>query len=304
MTKSEILQSIQLRQSTIKDFLICTQLFRFKHLEKLQPAFRNPAALHGSILHKLIYLIHRDKWNLNVRHYYRDIFWKLEFDDEPESNIPVRWENREKELSLFEDNAVEILDGYRKKPENRDCVVWYSEQPFQVKIAGHLFTGTIDQIRKNVDGTLELIDFKSGKQMPGRTAIYNDWQLALYSYAAKYGEFDVDGRLYKPRLALEQTSIYSLRAHEIRKRTTSNGPAGSEKSDPLIRLKADKIDFSIFRNQVRNLLKAMLKDWHYPNPNSCSFCQYTGYCLSRSNELPASLVNEANERLEAAALAS
>jgi CRISPR/Cas system-associated exonuclease Cas4 (RecB family) len=300
MTKNEILQTIQLRQSTIKDFLACPLMFRFRHLDKVPPEFRNPAALHGSTLHKLLYLIHLDKWNLDVTRYYRDIF--EEFENGVEHKIPVRWENRVKELAASEENAVEILDGYRRKPENRDCLVLYSEQLFRVRIAGHIFTGTIDQIRKNQDDSLELIDFKSGKQQPNPTALKNDWQLALYSYAARHGEFDIAGKAFKPKISLDYASIYFLRGHEIRKKASSNGPAGLEKSDPLLRLNGDQMNTGVFKDQTSQLLKSMLKDWHYPNPTHCNMCQYTGYCLNRSKELPKSLVKEARQRLLETAL--
>ena len=302
MTKNEILQTIQLRQSTIKDFLACPLMFRFKHLEKIPPEFRNTGALYGSTIHKLLYLIHKDKWNLDVKQYHRDIFEEFEFKNGAESNIPVRWESREKELLAHEDNAVEIIDGYRRKPENRDCLVIYSEQPFRVRIAGYMFTGTIDQIRRNQDESLELIDFKSGKQTPNPIALKNDWQLALYSYATSHGEFDVADMAFRPRLALDYSSIYFLRGHEIRKKTSSNGPAGMEKSDPLLRLNGDQINSQVFREQISQLLKAMLKDWHYPNPNHCHICQYTNYCLNRSHELPKSMIAEARQRLKEAAL--
>jgi RecB family exonuclease len=298
MTKGEILQSIQLRQSTIKDFLACPLMFRFRHIEKLPPESRNTGALHGSTIHKLLYLIHEDKWNLDAKLYYRDIFEEFEFANGAESNIPVRWENRDKELAVLEDNAVEIINGYRRKTENRDCLVIYAEQSFRVRIAGYTFTGTIDQIRRNPDCSIELIDFKSGKQQPNPVSLKNDWQLALYSYAARYGEFDIADKTFSPRLAPDYSSIYFLRGHEIRKKASSNGPAGSEKGDPLLRVRLDSQNQRQFREQIRRLLNAMLKDWHYPNPTHCNMCQYTGYCLNSSKELPKSLIVEARQRLK------
>jgi RecB family exonuclease len=297
MTKSEILESIQLRQSTVKDFINCSLMFRFRHLDKIPPEYRNPAALHGSTLHKLIYLIHQDKWNLDVKRYYREIFEEFEFGNGSESQIPVRWENRAKDLTAFEENAVEIIAGYQNKPENHDCLVLYSEQPFRVRIAGHTFTGTIDQVRKNSDNTLELIDFKSGKQQPCKTALRNDWQLSLYSYALHHGEFEIAGEWFKPELIANYASIYFLRAHEIRKKASSLGPVGAEKGDPLLRVKPDTRNHRQFREQIKRLLNAILKDWHFPNPSHCHICQYTGHCLSRHQELPKKLITQAKQRL-------
>jgi RecB family exonuclease len=304
MTKNEILQSIQLRQSTIKDYLNCPLMFRFKHLDKISPEYRNTGALHGSTLHKLLYIIHLDKWNLDVTRYYRDIFEFFEIENGNESLVPVKWENREKELAAFEENAIEILDGYRNRSDNREALILYSEQTFRVKIAGYIFTGTIDQVRENPDTSIELIDFKSGKQQPSPVAIHNDWQLSLYQYALEHGEFEISGEWFFPDIKADYSSIYFLRNHEIRKRSSSNGPAGTEKGEPLMRSQRDDQQLRMFKSQIRRLLNSMLKDWHYPNTNHCHICQYTNHCVNRHNELPTKLATEARKRLKEVELVS
>ncbi len=296
MTKSEILKSIELRQSTIKDYLNCPLMFRFRHIDKIKPEHRHPAALHGSTLHKLIYMIHESKWDLKVVEHYREIFEEFEFNEN--SDIPVRWNDREKELAAFEANAVEILDGYRNSKENREAQVLYSEQKFRVKIGGNLFTGTIDQVRKNQDDSIELIDFKSSKQRPALASVQQDWQLNLYAYALKYGEFLTQDKWIKPKLHPDYCSVYFLRAHEIRKRTTSNGSAGEEKGDPFVRIRKSEDELKAFRTQMKNLLKSMLKDWHYPNPNHCNICSYTAHCRERNDNLSSELASEALKQIE------
>lgn len=298
MKKREILQTIQLRQSTIKDYLNCPLMFRFKHLDRIPAEFRNPAALHGSTLHKLLYLIHESKWNMQVSNYYRPIFEEFEHNQGFESNIPLRWEERDKELAVFEQNAIEILDGYRRKSENREAVILYAEQPFRVKLAGQIFTGTIDQVRKNTDGSIELLDYKSGKQLPSIIALQNDWQLSLYQHALHYGEFEIAGNWSKPHLKADYSSIYFLRAHEIRKKSSPSGPVGSEKGDPLIRTKRTPDDLRRFKKQMGNLLKALLRDSYFPNPNHCHMCHYADHCLDRSPALPANLIIKAKQRLK------
>jgi len=298
MRKQEILQSIQLRQSTLKDYLNCPLMFRFRHLDKVPPEHRNPAALHGSVLHQLLYMIHEEKWNMNVSHYYRDAFETYEHANGAESSIPLKWKDRDKELSAFEANAIEILDNYRKKEYNREAIILYAECKFRVKIVGHIFTGTIDQVRRNTDNTTEMLDFKSGKQQPSEMALHNDWQLSLYLYALKYGKLLVGDEWIKPNLHPDYCSIYFLRAHEIRKRTTSNGKIGEEKGEPLLRTIRGSIELRAFRAQIRNLLKSMLKDWHYPNPNHCYICSYAEHCKNHNNELPRRTITKARQRLK------
>ena len=299
MRKSEIAKAIELRQSTIKDFLLCPLMFKYRHIDKLKPSFRNPAALHGSTLHKLIEWIHTLNWNLNVAEFYREVYAYFEFMKAEEKDIPVFWKsNRELELSEYEQNAVEILDGYRKRPENQNAKVLYSETEFRVRIAGYMFTGTIDQVRENEDGSTELIDYKTGKQMPSVAFLHNDWQLNIYLYALKFGQLKVNDQWIKPNLLPTYSSWYFLRSHEIRKRTTVNGSAGEEKGTALIRTHKGMPELKQFRQDLSNLLKIMLKPWHYPNPNSCGFCAYAEMCIKRNKDLSADLVKEARRLID------
>jgi RecB family exonuclease len=298
MTKSEIANTIELRQSTIKDFLLCPMMFKYRHIEKLKPSFRNPAALHGSTLHKLIEWIHTINWNLDVSKFYQEVFAYFEYCKPDEKDIPVFWKDRSSELASYEANAIEILDGYRRRPENQNAKVIYSETEFRVKIASYTFTGTIDQVRENEDGTTELIDFKSGKNMPSVAYLHNDWQLNMYLYALKFGELKINEQWIKPNLLPTYSSWYFLRGHEIRKRSTVNGSAGEEKGNALIRTQKGMPELKQFRRDLSNLLKIMLKNWHYPNPNACSFCSYAEVCIKRHKDIPAELVQEAKELLK------
>ena len=299
MKKSEIVKSIELRQSTIKDYLLCPLMFKYRHIEKLKPSFRNPAALHGSTLHKLIEWIHTVNWNLDVSKFYNEVYSYFEFCKQEEKDIPVFWKtNREMELSAYEKNAIEILDGYRKRPENQHAKVLYSETIFRVKIAGYMFTGTIDQVRENEDGTVELLDFKSGKQAPSVAFLHNDWQLSLYLYAIRFGELKVNNEWVKPKLMPTYSSWYFLRGHEIRKRTTVNGKVGEQKGNALIRTQKGLPELKQFRSDLSNLLKSLLKNWYYPNPNECSFCSYSEMCIKRHQNIPADLVEEAKKLLK------
>ncbi len=299
MRKNEIVKTIELRQSTIKDYLLCPLMFKYRHIEKLKPSFRNPAALHGSSLHKLLEWLHTVNWDLDVSKFYKEVFSYFEFCKPEECDIPVFWKNgRESELAAYEKNAIEILNGYRKRPENQQAKVLYSETKFRVKIAGYLFTGTIDQVRENADGTIELIDFKSGKNMPSVAFLHNDWQLNLYLYAIRFGELKVNNEWIRPKLHPTFSSWYFLRGHEIRKRNTVNGKVGEEKGIALIRTQKGMPELKQFRLDLSNLLKSMLKSWHFPNPNACSFCSYSEICIKRHQDISSKLVQEAKELLK------
>ena len=291
MTKNEILNSIELRQSTIKDFLNCPLMFRFKHLEQIPENFRHSAALHGIALHKIIHRLHIEDWDLPLKEAYIEAL----NDAIEESNIEIRWkETQEKYL----ENALEILNGYKANPINRTFEILYSEVKFRVKIHGHLFTGTIDQVRRDNKGKLELLDLKSAKQRPNNSFLLNDWQLRLYSYALAYGEVQqANGLWVKPQIFVDYASWYFLRAHEIRKRTTVNGKVGEEKGIPLYRTDRSLEDLKLFKMELKYLLNSMLRDWHYCRPDFCVMCHYTHYCKNRG-EAAYDLSEEEREQIK------
>ena len=275
MTKSEILQTIELRQSSIKDYLNCPMMFRFKHIEQIPETFRCSAALHGTALHKVIHRLHTEDWNLPLRKAYMEALEEAV----AESDVEVRWKETPEKYC---DNAIEILRGYRENPVNSEVEILFSEVPFRVKIHSNMFTGTIDQVRRNSDGTIELVDLKSNKQRPSISYLLNDWQLRLYSYALAFGEIQqANGLWVKPQLHVNFASWIFLRGYEIRKRTTANGKAGEQKGEPIIRTKRTSEDLKLFKLELKALLNSMLRDWHYPNPNFCIMCHYQSYCNSR-----------------------
>jgi len=297
MTKQEILDTIELRQSTLKTWLSCPLMYKFRHIDKLEPSFRYPGTVHGSALHLVLSWLHAGEWKGDLRALYtKALNYYLYASDE--EHIPVRWERDiATELEALKVNAVEILENYRSKAYNQDALVLFSEVQFRVKILGYLFTGTIDQVRKNPDGTVELIDFKSSKMRPNQYAIPNDLQLTLYGYACKFGELLVDGIWVKPNMLVDSVGIYFLRAHEVYKRKTGNSNVGDEKGDPFFRTTKSIQDLRAFRHEIRSQLSAMVKPWYYPNTASCAFCSYTAHCLGRNDNLPTDQAEEAQELL-------
>ena len=278
--KAEILSRIELRQSTIKDWLSCPLMFRFRHVLKLDPSYRSLAAIHGSVLHLCIHRLHMSGFDLDIGLLYSQA---LEQVLELESQIPIRWKKGvEEDRLIMKTHAEEILKGYVNHEQNRTSTLMYSEVKFRVRVNGILLTGTIDQVRRNMDRSLELIDLKSGMQRPLKHALKRDWQLNLYAYALRYGEIFIQGTWVRIRMKVHKTSIYFLRAHEIYKRDGKYGKKGSQKGQPWISVEKPSWELIQFKQELRNIIKMMTKDWAIPNTSSCGFCAYRDHCDDRS----------------------
>ena len=303
-TKAEILETIELRQSTLKTWLSCPLMYKFRHIDKLEPAFRYPATIHGSALHLVLKQLHEGEWNGDLQSLYTKALNHYLYASD-ESHIPVRWKgDMHKEIEKLKNNAVEILENYRSKDYNKNAVVLFSEVQFRVKILGYEFTGTIDQVRLNPDNSVELLDFKSSAQRPNHYAIPNDIQLTLYAYALKYGGLLVDGIWVKPNMLVDSVGIYFLRAHEVYKRKVPGKEVGDEKGDPFISTTKSIQDLRAFRGEIRAQLSAMVKPWYYPNTASCAFCSYATHCISRNDNVPVKDADMAHELLAELNMAS
>jgi len=298
MTRSEIRSQIRLRQSSIKDFMLCPKLFEYRHLERVEAKTRSAKTLNGSVLHKLLYDLHNEDWDMDVESAYLKAFAYYEYESD-ESHIPVRfYKSREEDLKAFTATAVEIVDGYRRRPENELSTMLFQEVQFRVKIRSELYEGTIDGLRQLPDGKIELFDYKSNAIRPNVHAVAADIQLNLYTYAARFGEFKVGDEWIKPHILADYSSIYYLPNHRIRKRSSPLGQKGEEFGSPLIRTSKSIEDLRAFRKEVSNILKSMLKPWYYKNnSHACVFCQYTDLCQSQNPVVTDRAASKANEML-------
>ena len=311
MTKQEILDTIELRQSTLKTFLSCSLMYSYIHIHKLEPEFRYAATIHGSALHLVLKWLHEGEWDGNLELLYTKALNHYLYASS-ESHIPVRWKkDKQSDIVNLTRNAVEILTNYREKEYNKRAVVLFNEAKFKVKVLGYEFTGTIDQVRKNPDGSIELIDFKSSAQRPNMYAVKNDLQLTLYSYAIRHGSLLIDDIWVKPNILVDSVGIYFLRAHEVYKRKVPGKQIGDEKGDPFIRTTKDMQALRAFRHEVRSLLSGMLKpakhngeSIYFANTVSCSFCAYKSHCEARNSEVPKKDADMAHELLAELNMAS
>ncbi|MBT3631607.1 MAG: hypothetical protein HN995_00035 [Candidatus Marinimicrobia bacterium] len=299
MTKSEIRSRIQLRQSSLKDYLLCPKLFEYRHLKGIEAKTRSAKTLNGSALHLLMFWLHHGEWDMDVENMYPKAFAHYEYSSD-ESHIPVRFtKDRETDIKAFTATATEIVDGYRRRPENKLSRMLYQEVEFRVTILSETFTGTIDGLRELPDGKIELFDYKSNAIRPNVHAVAADIQLNLYSYAAMWGEFKVGvDEWIKPHILPDYSSIYYLPAHKIRKRNSPQGEKGQEMSYPLIRTSKSIEDLRAFRKEVSNILKSLLKPWYFKNnSHACVFCQYTDLCQSQNPLVTDRIASRANDLL-------
>jgi len=276
---------MQLRQSLVNQFLFCPKSFELERLQNCRPGYRSHAALNGSVVHELLHLLHNGHWGLNPASKYDEVIHQMEFEG-PEHLIPVDWNNREVEVEKYRDMAVEIINNYRQKPYNREARVILSEVQFTVKIGRVAFTGTVDQIRENPDGLLELIDYKTSQRVPPEAALVGSYQLILYSLAMLYGTFHSPQGPVQFLQLPDHATWYHLRNHIPYRRKTTVGNRvflkGDEKpGDPRHRISITPDMIAAFRKDVAKIARA-IKEGIFPRvatTANCSLCKFSKACM-------------------------
>ena len=299
----------QLRQSLLNQYLFCPKSFQLEQIQGVHPVYQSHAALNGSVIHELLHRMHTGHWNLNPEWMYDEVLHQLEFEG-PEQPIPVDWSNRDDQVSRYREDAVEIISNYRLKPYNQEARIILSETPFTVKIGRVEFIGTVDQIRKNPDGKLELIDFKSSARIPPEAALSSSYQLILYSLAMLYGNFHTPQGLIQFLQLPDHATWYHLRNHIPYKRKTTVGDQvfqkGDEKpGDPRYRISITPDMIAAFRKDAGKIARA-INEGIFPRVAStatCSLCKFSKACMqdkesdALSNRQQAEL-NELTQQLE------
>ena len=84
----------------------------------------------------------------------------------------------------YRDRGVAALVRYHERHRESTARPVWLERPFTIKIGAHQLRGRIDRVDRYPDGSLELIDYKTG-QPKSEPELANDVQIPLYRIAAR-----------------------------------------------------------------------------------------------------------------------
>lgn len=94
------------------------------------------------------------------------------------------YENQEQEQAYFR-KGQEILTEFYRLHAADYRMPFTRERSFNLTINGINFAGVIDKVEKLPEGTLEVIDYKSGDEPPDRQRMKKDLQLSIYHLAVE-----------------------------------------------------------------------------------------------------------------------
>lgn len=107
------------------------------------------------------------------------------------------WYKSARQKAEYFEKGRAVLRAFYKSQENGWIIPEFLESFFKIRIGGHLLSGRIDRVDRLPDGTLEIIDYKTGKSKEKLTAADKE-QLLIYQIAAeRLPEYKNVGRVSK-----------------------------------------------------------------------------------------------------------
>ena len=145
--------------SALNNFQACPRRYRHRYIDHL-PTRPNPSQQVGSTMHRILAAAGSAVGDILI-------------DDE---------DHIDGDLHHALANHPELLERFRKSRWGKRPAT-YAELEFNLSINNHLIRGAIDRIDRLDDGTLEIVDFKTGNHRSPEE-LHNDLQLPIYALAA------------------------------------------------------------------------------------------------------------------------
>lgn len=160
--------------SQIQTFEMCPLHYKLRYILKL-PSRPSNALSFGTSIHN------------TLRDYYQPLTQGANITNTSiEDLLKQHWINEGYTSKSHEETSyalgVRILKQYIEK--NKKAVPIATEVPFQFHIGALKVGGRIDRIDKLDDGRIEIIDYKTGQNMPKEKDLLTNLQLTLYALAA------------------------------------------------------------------------------------------------------------------------
>ena len=178
---------MRISYSSLENFKQCPLKYKYSQIDKIKEP-KSKEAIFGTYIHKILKWFYQKDPNFPtldaLLKYYRD-YW-------PRKTEGFEWKDMGEEKSYFKEGLRMLEEFYNKNIPHKTSILDL-ETRFEVVIdenpdkpnGKHILTGIIDRIDKLPDGTIEIVDYKTGKRMPSQNALNKNNQLSLYAIGLK-----------------------------------------------------------------------------------------------------------------------
>jgi len=247
---------MRISYSSLENFKQCPLKYKLSNIDKIKEP-KSKEAIFGTYIHKILKWFYQKDPNFPtldaLLKYYRD-YW-------PQKTEGFEWKDSGEEKSYFKEGLRMLEEFYNKNIPHKTSILDL-ETRFEVVIdenpdkpnGKHILTGVIDRIDKLPDGTIEIIDYKTGKRMPSQNALDKNNQLSLYAIGLK-------SRWPRTKIEDLNLSLYFLKFNE------------------KLNTKRTEKDLEETKNKVIDLIHKIKKSNFEPHSSIlCGWCGYRNIC--------------------------
>jgi DNA helicase-2/ATP-dependent DNA helicase PcrA len=251
----------RLSATAVETYETCPLQFKFEREWKLARQL-HAAMQYGAAMHRVLRTYY-DSFRLDKTRS-DDELLQLFRDDLAASGIQDNYQ-RELYLKQGREQLQDFLAGTRSAPPRE---VLHTEEWFEVQIAGTKVAGRIDRVDRTADGSVAIVDYKTGKARSQEDAD-ESLQLSIYAMAAsqKWG--------YR---------VGALVFHNLE----GNVPVVSRRSE---------FQLESAREQVLDVARGIAAGNFEPKVGRhCNFCAFRGLCPAQEKWIPNLSSNQARQQ--------
>jgi putative RecB family exonuclease len=247
---------MRISYSSLENFKQCPLKYKFSQIDKIKEP-KSKEAVFGTYIHKVL------RWFYQKDPHFPALDALLDYYKEhwPKKSEGFEWQDPEEENSYFKE-GMRILEEYYKANIPHQTSILDLETRFEVTIdenpdkdnGKHILTGVIDRIDKLSDGTIEIIDYKTGKRIASQRNVDSNDQLSLYAIGLK-------SRWPRTKIENLTLSLYFLKFNE------------------KIKTQRTEEDLEKSKEKVIQLIHKIQKSSFEPRPSTlCGWCGYRNIC--------------------------
>lgn len=238
----------QFSPTRILTYLACPRKYRFVYVDRLGARYRQPRPYFsfGSSLHRTLEAFHQAGGTEtqsveDLLEQYRDCW------------TGAGYKSQEEETRHYEAGR-QMLSQYWDSGAQEEVETLWTERMLRKDMGHYILTGRIDRLDRHGDGTLEVVDYKSGRLSVSEEDISGDLAIAVYQLLVAH----------EYRVGCLKASIYCLR------------------SQAKATIERDETALAQMENEVTGMVDAILADTAYAcNPAACEDCDFLRICPRR-----------------------
>lgn len=263
-TKAPERQTLRLSASALNTYADCPRKFQYQNVLQI-PRRINANAVAGSNVHRALEVFHKERkadWRQATTEELLAIYDHVAA--EARFSTP-------KEAEQFRARDKRILASYVDGERDNPGEPTYFEVPYSYHddASDATFTGYIDRVDRHPDGSVEIVDYKTGKKKSNNKIVGEDYQIPLYVLAFEEGKGEKvkAGTLYWMREAGDGTGpIERARIPRV-----SEGKKKGEFTDSAV---------AEFKERLRGTVEKIRNGEFVENVDEygCSVCDYRILC--------------------------